>query len=75
MTGGFECVSREALEHVVARGVHARAHFFQTEIRHMLHSWSWAEVPISYTDPSGRVAGASILEALRLLWQLRRRGH
>ncbi len=73
MTGGFECFSRGALEHVVARGVHARAHFFQTEIRHMLHDWSWVEVPISYRDPSPRVGSASILEALRILWQLRGR--
>lgn len=72
MTSGFECFSRRAMEHVLARGVQSRAHFFQTEIRHMLRRWSWVEVPISYADPSPRVGSASIVEALRVLWQLRR---
>ncbi len=72
MTSGYECFTRRALEHVVARGVRARAHFFQTEIRYMLHDWRWTEVPISYRDPSPRVGSASVLEALRILWQLRR---
>lgn len=72
MTSGYECFTRRALEHVLERGVRARAHFFQTEIRYMLHTWRWAEVPISYRDPSPRVGSASVLEALRILWQLRR---
>lgn len=72
MTSGYECFTRRALEHVLERGVHARAHFFQTEIRHMLHGWRWTEVPISYRDPSPRVGSASVLEAFRILWQLRR---
>lgn len=72
MTSGFECFSRRALEHVLACGVRSRRHFFQTEIRFMLRRWDWAEVPITYSNPSARLGKASIVEALRNLWSLRR---
>ena len=71
MTSGFECFSRGAMEMVLARGVHSRAHFFQTEIRALMHSVRWVEVPISYCSPSRRLAGSSITEAFRNLWTLR----
>jgi dolichol-phosphate mannosyltransferase len=73
MTGGFECFSRRALEMVVERGVRSRAHFFQTEIKVMMHALSWTEVPIHYSNPSSRVGGASLREAFRNLWHLYRR--
>ena len=72
LTCGFECFTRRALSHVVNRGVRSRAHFFQTEIRIMLRDWSWVEVPITYSAPSGRVSASVVLEALRNLWALRR---
>lgn len=72
MTSGFECFSRAALAHVLERGVRSRAHFFQTEIRVMLSSWNWVEVPINYTNPSESVGGAQIKDALRCLWALYR---
>jgi dolichol-phosphate mannosyltransferase len=72
MTSGFECFSREAMELVLAQGVHSRAHFFQTEIRSLMHTVRWVEVPISYCSPSNRLAGSSITEAFRNLWTLRK---
>lgn len=72
MTSGFECFTREALERVVAEGVRSRAHFFQTEIRVMMHDLAWVEVPITYKNPSPRLGGASLKDALRNLWRLRR---
>jgi len=72
MTSGFECFSARALRHVVERGVRSRAHFFQTEIRHMLHGWKWEEVPISYRNPSRRVGRENLREAFRMLWTMRR---
>ena len=50
----------------------SRAHFFQTEIRFMLHDMRWVEVPINYSNPSKRLGNDSLLEAFRILWQLRR---
>jgi len=72
MTSGFECFSRRAMAEVLARRVRSKAHFFQTEIRFMLHDWKWVEVPIHYTNPSKRLGGDSLKEALRILGQLRR---
>ena len=72
MTSGFECFSRPAMAEVLSRGVRSKAHFFQTEIRFMLHTWKWVEVPIHYTNPSKRLGSASVKEALRILGQLRR---
>lgn len=65
MTSGFECFSRAALEFVVKKGVRSRGHFFQTEIRHMLQDCNWAQVPITYVNPSKSVSNSSIVEALR----------
>lgn len=72
MTSGFECFSRKAMKYVVEKGVHSRAHFFQTEIRFMLRSWNWVEVPITYSNPSQRVGTEAIMESLRTLWMLAR---
>jgi dolichol-phosphate mannosyltransferase len=71
MTSGFECFTREALEHVLERGVRSRAHFFQTEIRFMLRDWRWVEVPITYANPSASVGGSNLREAIRNLRALR----
>ena len=72
MTSGFQCFRRPALEYVLGRGIRSRAHFFQTEIRFMLHGWDWVEVPITYANPSKRMAEANVVEALRHLWQMSR---
>ena len=72
MTSGFECFSRPALEALLRRGVRSRAHFFQTEIKALMHRLKWVEVPIHYRNPSKRVGSASVREALRNLWRLRR---
>ncbi|KKU48141.1 hypothetical protein A3H10_03480 [Candidatus Uhrbacteria bacterium RIFCSPLOWO2_12_FULL_46_10] len=73
MTSGFECFTREALEYVVKEGVKSRAHFFQTEIRTMMHDFNWVEVPITYRNPSSKVGATNINEALRNLWVLRKK--
>ena len=72
MTSGFECFSRRTLQYVVEQGVRSRAHFFQTEIRFMLHNHNWCEVPISYDNPSRSVGSGAITESLRTLWSLAR---
>ena len=72
MTSGYECFTRRALEHVVERGVRSRAHFFQTEIRAMLHEWDWVEVPITYCNPSTAAGIGPIREAVRNLRLLKR---
>jgi len=48
MTSGFELFSRRALELVLERGIHSRAHFFQTEIKVYCRRLRILEVPIHY---------------------------
>lgn len=73
MTSGFECFTRGALARVLDAGVMSRAHFFQTEIRLMMHELRWTEIPIRYANPSASLGTASLRDALATLWELRRR--
>jgi hypothetical protein len=50
--------------------VRSRAHFFQTEIKVLMHSWKWTEVPIHYRNPSKSVGRSSLLDAVRNLARL-----
>ncbi len=73
MTSGFECFTRAALQRVVDAGVTSRAHFFQTEIRAMMHELRWIDVPISYGCPSKSVGQNSLNDAFRSLKALYQR--
>ena len=70
MTSGFELFSGEALALVLEKGIHSRAHFFQTEIRAYCHGLRIREVPIVYANPSPRLGSGAIVEALRQLRRL-----
>ena len=70
MTSGFELFSREALEMVLEKGIHSRAHFFQTEIKVYCRRLKFAEVPIHYRSPSPRLGTESLKDAFRQLGRL-----
>lgn len=70
MTSGFELFTRETLEHVLARGIHSRAHFFQTEIKIHCRHLKFAEVPITYEMASPRLSSGPVGEAFQQLWRL-----
>ena len=70
MTSGYECFTRKAMTEVLAKGVTSRGHFFQTEIRYLLSSWNWVEVPIHYRRPSRSVGPGTLLEAIHGLARL-----
>ncbi len=70
MTSGFELFSRDALALVLEKGIHSRAHFFQTEIRAYCHGFRICEVPIVYSNPSPRLSNRAIVEAFRELGRL-----
>ncbi len=72
MTSGFELFSRRALEMVLARGIHSRAHFFQTEIKFYCRNLNITEVPITYRAASPSVGKSSIKDAFRNLWRIAR---
>ena len=67
MTSGFELFSRETLQAIVKRGIHSRAHFFQTEIKVFCRNRRFVEVPITYRMASPRLSNKAIVEALRQL--------
>jgi len=70
MTSGFELFSREALRMVMDRGVHSRAHFFQTEIKTHCRNLRFVEVPITYRAASPRLGSSSLIDAFRQLGRL-----
>jgi dolichol-phosphate mannosyltransferase len=70
MTSGFEMFSHRALKHVLDRGIHSRAHFFQTEIKVYCRNMKILEVPIHYKSPSPRMKSSAISDALRQLGRL-----
>ena len=74
MTSGFELFSRAALEEVLAKGVHSRGHFFQTEIKAHCQHLRFTEVPIHYRAASDSVNNNVLKEAERLVEKLKGEG-
>ena len=70
MTSGFEMFSRSALQEVLDKGIHSRAHFFQTEIRAHCRRLRVAEVPIRYRVTSNSVNRRVVIDALANLGRL-----
>lgn len=70
MTSGFELFHRSALESVLHRGIHSKAHFFQTEIKFYCRHFRNTEVPIHYSNPSQSVNTGVLRDALANLFRL-----
>jgi dolichol-phosphate mannosyltransferase len=70
MTSGFELFSRKSLEMVLARGIHSRAHFFQTEIKYYCRDLRIKEVPITYKTDAAGVGHRALLDAFSNLGRL-----
>jgi dolichol-phosphate mannosyltransferase len=67
MTSGFQGFHRAILERVVDYPFESTAHFYQTELRHLLRSRRLIEVPIHYRAPSPRVSQNAIRNSLQVL--------
>jgi dolichol-phosphate mannosyltransferase len=72
MTSGFELFSRTALEHVLAKGIESRGHFFQTEIKINCRDLRIVEVPIHYRAASNSVNQRVIKDSFSNLWRMYR---
>ena len=70
MTSGYELFSRPVLQQVLARGIHSRGHFFQTEIKAYCRKFKVAEVPIHYRAASNSVNMRVLNDAFANLWRL-----
>lgn len=67
MTSGFQGFRRPVLMKVVEYPLLSRAHFYQTELRHLLRRQKLIEVPIHYRAPSPRVSKGAIRNSLAVL--------
>jgi dolichol-phosphate mannosyltransferase len=67
MTSGFQAFRRPVLLKVVDYPLLSRAHFYQTELRHLLRRQKLIEVPIHYRAPSPRVSPGAIRNSVAVL--------
>ncbi|MFZ9935714.1 MAG: glycosyltransferase [Luteolibacter sp.] len=67
MTSGFQAFRRPVLLRVLDYPLRSRAHFYQTELRHLLRREKLIEVPIHYRAPSPRVSKGAIRNSLEVL--------
>lgn len=67
MTSGFQAFRRPVLLKVLDYPLRSRAHFYQTELRHLLRREKLIEVPIHYRAPSPRVSKGAIRNSLEVL--------
>ncbi len=70
MTSSFECFKGSVLNQILKKGIRSNGPFIQTEIKFHAHKYDIAEVPITYSNPSNNIKLASIIEALRILFEL-----
>lgn len=67
MTSGFQGFRRPVLEKIVEYPLLSKAHFYQTELRHLLRSQKLIEVPIHYRAPSPSVSRGAVRNSLTVL--------
>ena len=67
MTSGFHGFTRAALLPLLDYPVRSKAHFYQTEIRHLYRNARLIEVPIHYRAPSPRVSQSAIKDSIKVL--------
>lgn len=67
MTSGFQGFHRSVLLRLVRYPLLSKAHFYQTEVRHLLRLTRLIEVPIHYRAPSPRVSDKAIRNSVDVL--------
>lgn len=70
MTSGFQAFQHSALEVILDKGIKARGHFFQTEMKVHARDFEIIEVPIHYASPSNSISTSSINDAFSHLFRL-----
>lgn len=68
MTSGYEGFHRDVVARLLAYPLKSKAHFYQTEVRHLLRNSRWMEVPIHYRAPSPRVSKNAIRNSFSTLF-------
>lgn len=72
MTSGFEAFQRRILESMNLDAFLSKGHMYQTEMRYYCRNEHTLEVPIHYVGTASSLKTSSVIEALRLLFQLKK---
>ncbi len=67
MTSGYQAFRRDILSKLVEFELRSKAHFYQTEVRHLLRHHKIIEVPIHYRAPSPSVSSGAIRNSVSTL--------
>jgi dolichol-phosphate mannosyltransferase len=67
MTSGYQGFHASVMKKLLNYPLRSRAHFYQTEVRYLLRSHPYAEVPIHYNAPSPRVSRKAIRNSFGVL--------
>lgn len=67
MTSGYQGFRKDMLQKIVEHPLRSRAHFYQTELRHLLRKQKLIEVPIHYRAPSPSVSKGAIRNSISVL--------
>jgi len=67
MTSGYQGFHRSVVKRFIDHPLLSKAHFYQTELRYLLRSTRFAEVPIHYKAPSPRVSKRAISNSISVL--------
>ena len=67
MTSGFQGFRRSVMLKLVEYPLRSRAHFYQTELRHLLRNQKLIEVPIHYRAPSPSVSRGAVRNSIAVL--------
>ena len=72
MTSGFEAFQREILENMNLEKFLSTGHMYQTEMRYYCRNCRTVEVPIHYVGTASSLKGSSVVEALKILFKLKK---
>lgn len=72
MTSGFEGFQREILESMDLDAFLSLGHMYQTEMRYYCRNCRTVEVPIHYVGTASSLKGSSVVEALKILFKLKK---
>lgn len=77
LTGGYKCFRRSVLEAINLDEIHAKGYAFQIEMTYRAYRkhFSITEIPITFEDRirgKSQFSGDIFLEAMTIVWQLRR---
>lgn len=72
MTSGFEGFQRQILESLALDKFLSTGHMYQTEMRFYCRNCKAVEVPIHYTGGSSSLKMKSVIEAIHILFQLKK---